>query len=308
MLWSNLTSIVYVAISQPPRVRVPPLRSDRHRFRGSGCRHQRLCQSVKAQNTRPSSSHLLLLSRPRMPRNPQKSSVPPRRSLPAETYSLFAGDETESDEEEQAPTARQKERKEEQLVTAWKRVVLRLSFTLTQMSRSRVLSRWKEIQAEESAAPRSALPTAKKPARGQDQARRDDLTFVGQPLQPSRGHKGSTEWPLTAIECSHTPYLQAGGGRRNQEKIYWWTCRGCGSRWERVDEARATDGTGQPTSELPTHGRRSAPLRPKAVAKAKGAAHPMSAPEAMETDPQDFELIPQLHSVGSVPSTIPEEL
>ena len=205
---------------------------------------------------------------------------------------MFAEDETESDEEEQAPTIKQRERKAERALTSWKRVVLRVGFALTSLSRSRVLSRWKEIQAEvESAAQQSAPETtAKKPRKGQGQPRRDDLTFVGLPLRPSVAR----QWPLATAECPHTQYLQAGGGRRGNTAMFWWTCLGCGARWERVGEEAATDGTAtlQPRETVSV---RVAPLRPKAAAKkkavAKGADQPI-APEAMVTE--EFEVIPTL--------------
>ena len=76
--------------------------------------------------------------------------------------------------------------------------------------------------------------------------------------------------------------------------MFWWTCLGCGARWERVGEEAATDGTAtRPLRE--TASVRVAPLRPKAAAKkkaaAKGADQPI-APEAMETE--EFEVVPTL--------------
>ena len=295
--------ILYAAISQPPRVFAPPLRSDRRPCHGCHQLRRRVQPAPAGTNVCPRPTprtladklcrrrHLLTL---RMSRNPhRRPNDPPRRSLPVETYSLFGQneDETESDEEERPPTTRQRARKKERAEAGWRRVVLRMGFTLTQLSRSRVLSRWKEVQAEvESAAqPSAPTTTAQKPRNGQA-PRRDDLTFVGLPLRPSTAR----QWPLASGECPHTQYLQAGGGRRGPTAMFWWTCLGCGARWERVGEAAATDGTAtRPLRE--TSNVRVAPLRPKAAAKpkavAKGTDLPI-VPEAMAIE--EFEVVPTL--------------
>ena len=69
--------------------------------------------------------------------------------------------------------------------------------------------------------------------------RRDDLTGVGAPVAPT-----AAAYPAKRTLCTHISpeghtLLRATGGRRRGREgtavaMYLWTCRACGSRWERV--------------------------------------------------------------------------
>ena len=70
--------------------------------------------------------------------------------------------------------------------------------------------------------------------------RRDDLTGVGAPMQPTR-----TPYPICREMCTHQDgegqtFLLARGGcmtcptRKQQVPMHWWVCQSCGSRWQRT--------------------------------------------------------------------------
>ena len=226
------------------------------------------------------------------------AAVPPRSALPAGSSVLpnllGIDDVTESEDDDGARplNSRQRALRTERAEAAWNRVMRRLEWVLMHLSRARVLAHWKQqaaLEGPESAAQASA-PTGPPRAQreGHPPPRRDDLTYVGQPMRPSQARV----WPLTVLECPHTQYLQAGGGRRGASKIYWWTCLGCGQRWARVAEAEATDGTTLPTRE--TSHVRATPLRPKAAARAKPLVPTAATSSGAAGDADDFEMIPQL--------------
>ena len=98
------------------------------------------------------------------PLRPAKPGSRPRRVLP-DALGLL-GDETVSEEE--APTAKQQERKAVKLVNDWRRVTLRVGYTLTHACRQRVLSHWAEARAALADAADHPIAAAKKTNVGTD--------------------------------------------------------------------------------------------------------------------------------------------
>ena len=119
--------------------------------------------------------------------------------------------------------------------------------------------------------------------------------FVGRAMKPST----TKEYPRPPSDCPHEKYMQAGGGRRGAVKLYFWTCMGCGSRWERVGAEAATDGTQAAGSQTPV-GKTS--LKPRGPPTAPATA--MSVETAVPlTEGEEFEMIPQLAANPASSST-----
>ena len=111
--------------------------------------------------------------------------------------------------------------------------------------------------------------------------------FVGRAMKPST----TKEYPRPPSDCPHEKYMQAGGGRKGTVKLYWWTCQGCGLRWERVGEEAATDGTQATVAQTPVGKTslkpRGPPAAPAPTARSVETLVPL-------TEGEDFEMIPQL--------------
>ena len=132
---------------------------------------------------------------------------------------------------------------EKRMINLFRRLVLRLWWTMAVVVRHSVLEHWQRRGLQEqrlcgqgslssSAAP-PPPPVAKSATKPKN--RRDDLVFVGEPLQPST----ACDFPKPRSECPHTPARLTARGTKS---FYWWTCLDCGSRWKRVDSSYATDG------------------------------------------------------------------
>ena len=71
-------------------------------------------------------------------------------------------------------------------------------------------------------------------SRAPRRPRRDDLTGVGPPVPAT-----ARPYPTSRALCTHLSptgetLLRATGGRRGTTTLHLWTCKACGSRWERV--------------------------------------------------------------------------
>ena len=93
--------------------------------------------------------------------------------------------------------------------------------------RQMVLSHWQATGAlEEEPQQTTTSSCSSRPPR------RDDLVGVGRPLAPSTG-----SFRVPRNTCPHPMQeMVARGGR-----TFWWTCKACGSRWERINEERISE-------------------------------------------------------------------
>ena len=81
--------------------------------------------------------------------------------------------------------------------------------------------------------------------------------------------------------------------------IFFWTCLGCGQRWDRVGEQWATNGTATvPRETIPV---RAAPLRPKVAAKAKATNVIQGVVIPMPMEQDEFEMVPTLDRMAGPP-------
>ena len=195
-----------------------------------------------------------------MPRQP---TLARRRHPSSPGWTLI---ETSSEEDVPRLSQRQARLRQEKALTFYRRIALKILYAFRVSAMYENLLRWEmvNLKDQESPTPRTPAPSA---ARQTRLPRRDDLTYVGRALRPSRSARG---FPNLPDHCNHQAYLVAGGGMsRNKVKVYFWTCMGCGNRWERVSADRATNGHGITTAEpTPTQG----PLRPRTAPTAVPAA------------------------------------
>ena len=145
--------------------------------------------------------------------------------------------------------------------------------------------------------------TAAKTRAGPAQARgprRNDLSYVGRALPRSKG-----TFPFEPAVCQHQSHMQARGGRSGNDKIFWLACKGCGSRWERTNAAKSTNGVGRAGSATSSTG----PITPAVSAGTVKTEDDLRAEKWTELfatefhdigvgetsrDDQDLEMIPQL--------------
>ena len=157
-------------------------------------------------------------------------------------------------EEDAEARPRGARRKPAWLLTQWRRVVKRMSFYIGVMTQEYVLTLWGRTQrAVADPAPAQASAPA-------SSSNRREFTGVGAPLARSTARVFGTD-PST---CEHTE-VRAGGGTAGTPRVTlrWWTCLGCGSRWQRL-AMDATQETAARTSR--------APLRPTVTATSGAAA------------------------------------
>ena len=129
--------------------------------------------------------------------------------------------------------------------------------------------------------------------------RRNDFSYVGRTLARSKG-----TFPFEPEACPHENHMQARGGRRGEEKMYWWACKGCGSRWERTSATKSTNGVGRGVKATSSTG----PITPAVSTEPKTEDdlradkwselfntefHDIGVGETSQDD-QDLEMIPQL--------------
>ena len=110
-------------------------------------------------------------------------------------------------------------------------------------------------------------------------------------------------FPNLPSHCNHQNYLMAGGGKSGHQKVYFWTCQGCGNRWERVSADRATNGHGLTTTEpSPAHGQlrpRTAPVPAPSAAPANVAASQRERSPSASEAPTDVP-IHQMHDLSDI--------
>ena len=189
------------------------------------------------------------------------------------------------------------EKKEKRILTAYLRLVLRVTFLIRAAQMQKVGGSWRD-QGLKDEIPQEQIFQERPPASTKKK-RRDDLTGVGAPVAPT-GRKYST----CRSVCTHEDTLgqtslQAQGGqmkcptRKILIPMHLWVCRLCGARWMRIAAASGTQGTlpkasgsalqPQPT---PISGLRT---RVKREAKDQERPHPPGVDEVMIHSDQEFE-------------------
>ena len=192
-----------------------------------------------------------------MPRRPTLHQRP--RDPNAQGWTLLErAERSSSDEGEAVLSQHQRLVRQNKAIKFFRRIGLKILYATKLCAMYRNLLRW-ELQAHlDSEEQQPSMPQA--PARTSRYARlprRDDLTYVGRALKPSCSRRG---FPNLPAQCNHQNYLVAGGGMSaNRVKVYFWTCQGCGNRWERVSASHATNGQGVTSTET---SRTRGPLRP----------------------------------------------
>ena len=152
--------------------------------------------------------------------------------------------ESSQSEAEEFIRIKDPEKVRKRVIAAYRRVILRLTFVVTSSLMQRVERHW-EAQTEQRPLEEHDQPIPKSSSKAK---RRDDLTGVGQPIEPT-----AKTYPISRSLCSHEDtsgqsYLQAQGGQRrcpvSKELVpmYVWVCRACGARWERIrnEDSKAT--------------------------------------------------------------------
>ena len=169
------------------------------------------------------------------------------------------------------------------VLAGWRRMVLRLAFLVGTATLDRVGRHWNRT-ALESDQPQQAAQlgnaAAAPAAKAARKPRRDDLTGVGAPVAPT-----ATAYPANRTTCTHLSpegetFLRATGGRRGSATMHLWTCKACGSRWERVPAPPSL----APTA--PTAAQRSTALVPTGLVRTPvpQAARTVPAPMVIEVD------------------------
>ena len=250
-----------------------------------------------------------------MPRQPTLSRRP--RDHNAHGWTLLERAERSSSDEGEAPLSQhQRLVRQNKAIKFFRRIGLKILYATKLCAMYRNLLRW-ELQAQlETEEQRASMPQAppSRQSRYSRLARRDDLTYVGRALRPSRSQRG---FPNLPANCNHQNHLVAGGGMSaNRVKLYFWTCMGCGNRWERVSASHATNGQGANTTE-PSRTR--GPLRPQTApdpaqaASSAGRTQRARSPSASEAptdvphhqmdtedEESEIEIIPTLPESGSL--------
>jgi len=129
------------------------------------------------------------------------------------------------------------------VIAEFRRMFLRLTFVVISSLMQRVERYW-EAKSLGSTSPRTDhyQPIKKAP----NSKRRDDLTGVGEPINPT-----SKVYPICRTVCTHEDttgqtYLQAQGGLKRcptlkkNVPMYLWVCRACGARWARIPAGTPT--------------------------------------------------------------------
>jgi len=215
----------------------------------------------------------------RLPKAP-----PPKASQPVSVWDQESDD---SPWEDVVPPVTAQQRLN-RVVLRYTRVVRRLLWAVAVGAKTRVLRSWQRqaIADDQRESQLQDPPTCKK-AAAKKKPRRDDLSFVGKPMPPT-----NRAFPISRDWCNHLTdqkgltspsnpsLLQANGGRAGTRLIYWWTCAGCGSRWQRISEEEYCFG---PTSNT-TAASSSGPIRPSA---------PIPDAAASQPDPRDPTVCPE---------------
>jgi len=160
--------------------------------------------------------------------------VSPGRRQPSLKQQL---DQSSQSETEDFVKIKDPEKVEMRVIVAFRRMFLRLTFVVISTLMQRVERYW-EARSLGSTSPRTDhyQPIKKAP----NSKRRDDLTGVGDPINPT-----SKVYPICRTVCTHEDttgqtYLQAQGGMRRcptlkrNVPMYLWVCRACGARWLRI--------------------------------------------------------------------------
>ena len=146
-------------------------------------------------------------------------------------------EESSQSEAEEFVKVQDPEKVQRKVITAFRRMFLRLTFVVTSSRMQRVERYW-EAKTLGLTSPREERYQPKQ--KPQNTKRRDDLTGVGEPIPPTQ-----KVYPICRTSCTHEDttgqtYLQAQGGQKRcptlkmNVPMYLWVCRACGARWERI--------------------------------------------------------------------------
>ena len=77
----------------------------------------------------------------------------------------------------------------------------------------------------------ASLPSREPPATSKKQSKTESRVRrgIGQPLPRSTASK---EWQFEPSTCAHAEEMLR---QRGSKQMFWWTCLGCGSRWQRLE-------------------------------------------------------------------------
>lgn len=120
------------------------------------------------------------------------------------------------------------------IVNAWQRMVAKLFRFMVAMYQNSVFDEW--LQSQRQLATEVVGTPMPKAGRSKNHKATEEgrkRNHVGRPMKkPMNG-----VFPMAPEVCQHNrSLLQAGGGRGPS---YWWHCKGCGNRWERVTAEEA---------------------------------------------------------------------
>ena len=131
--------------------------------------------------------------------------------------------------------------REARTLRRWTLLLRRIFYAFTVSNMWKVLKTWQKVSLEDGT-PEATLhedKTKKKAPPAAPKPRRDDLCYVGAPMAPTSRPYGIPRATCTHESPEKKSLLSACGGRAGVTVIYWWTCSGCGSRWNRVSEEQA---------------------------------------------------------------------
>jgi len=114
----------------------------------------------------------------------------------------------------------------QKIYAAWRRMIIMVFRTyleiLQQSAADYLVSR---NQGTVVSMPKHDLPVDKKSTKPEGRVRRG----IGQPLPRSTASK---EWQYEPSSCAHAEEMLR---QRGSKQMFWWTCLGCGSRWQRLE-------------------------------------------------------------------------
>ena len=141
------------------------------------------------------------------------------------------------DEEWEIPlTQAQEAKRQTKILSGWSRMVMRTIFMWVAALKESVQERWIAAQPAPPALEMEAPKAKPRKTKGGGQTEKGRMKVViGLPLPKSIVR----EYAVDPTVCPHpTPAMVAGGGRGDN---YWWTCKHCGSRWQRLSEEEAAE-------------------------------------------------------------------
>lgn len=151
---------------------------------------------------------------------------------------------------------------------AWSRLLRRMMWFVELTIKQMVLETWQLQTAPQPECATRSVRTTTVAAVPKRRARRDDLTGLGMPLTMANG-----DFPIRPADCVRERLVARGGARNGRS--FWWTCLGCGCRWERTTPQAAAGLAANPKAAAVPKAR-SAPIRPAHAPPAGAPAAPFN--------------------------------